>query len=149
MAQMVKNLPAMQETQVWSLDQEDALEKRMASHITILVQIFPWTELVGYSSWGCKESEMTEQLTLQCFSSLSMRKISEGYGNIWRQPKWEERLFEVCYRKQANYHYLYLENSKTGKGVGKVYGGKKKKKNKLQICFYWRFLAWKSGRQAK
>ena len=71
---MVKNLPAMQETQVWSLDQEDALEKRMASHSTLLVWIFPWTELVGYSSWNCKESDTTKQLTLQCFSSLSMRK---------------------------------------------------------------------------
>ena len=32
----VKNLPAMQETQVWSLGQEDPLEKRMATHSSIL-----------------------------------------------------------------------------------------------------------------
>ena len=36
MAQMVKNLPAMQETQVQSLGQEDPLEKGMASHSSIL-----------------------------------------------------------------------------------------------------------------
>ena len=35
-AQMVKNLPAMWETQVWSLSQEDALEKGMATHTSIL-----------------------------------------------------------------------------------------------------------------
>ena len=36
MAQMVKNLPAMQETQVWSLGWEDALKKRLATHSTSL-----------------------------------------------------------------------------------------------------------------
>ena len=36
MAQMVKNLPAMQDTQVQSLDQEDSLEKGMATHSGIL-----------------------------------------------------------------------------------------------------------------
>ena len=35
-AQMVKNLPAMQETQIWSMGQEDPLEKRMATHSSIL-----------------------------------------------------------------------------------------------------------------
>ena len=35
-AQMVENLPAMQETQVWSLGQEDPLEKGMATHYSIL-----------------------------------------------------------------------------------------------------------------
>ena len=44
MAQMVKNLPAMQETQVWSLGQEDSLEKGMATHSSILVWRIPWTE---------------------------------------------------------------------------------------------------------
>ena len=40
---MVKNLPAMQETQVLSLGQEDPLEKRMATHCNILVWRMPWT----------------------------------------------------------------------------------------------------------
>ena len=35
MAQIVKNLPEMQETQVWSLGQEDPLEKEMATHFSI------------------------------------------------------------------------------------------------------------------
>ena len=44
---MVKNLPAMQQTQVQSLDQEDPLEKRMATHSSILAWRTPWTEEVG------------------------------------------------------------------------------------------------------
>ena len=63
--QMVKNLPAMQETQVQSLGWEDPLGKRMAIHSSILAWRIPWTEdLVGYSPWDRKESDMTEWLTL-------------------------------------------------------------------------------------
>ena len=44
MAQMVKNLPAVQETQVQSLDAEDLLEKEMAAHSSILAWRISWTE---------------------------------------------------------------------------------------------------------
>ena len=44
---MVKNLPAMQETRVPSLGQEDALEKGMAVHSSILAWRIPWTEEPG------------------------------------------------------------------------------------------------------
>ena len=47
MAQMVKNLPAMQETWVQSLGLEDALEKEMATHSSILAWEIPWTEEPG------------------------------------------------------------------------------------------------------
>ena len=46
-AQMVKNLPAMQETQVQSLGSEDPLEKGMATHFSILAWRIPWTEDPG------------------------------------------------------------------------------------------------------
>ena len=46
-AQMVKNLPAMQETQVWSLGREDPLEKGMATHSVFLPGESPWTEGPG------------------------------------------------------------------------------------------------------
>ena len=46
-AQMVKNLPAMQEIQVRSLDQEDALEKEMAIHSSVLAWRITWTEEPG------------------------------------------------------------------------------------------------------
>ena len=64
-AQRVKNLPAMQETQVHSLDQEDSLEKGMATNSFIPAWRIPWTKnLAGYSPWDHKEPTMTEQLAL-------------------------------------------------------------------------------------
>ena len=69
----VRNLSALQETQVWSLGWE-ALEEDMATHSSILAWRIPWTKepgeshgqksLVGYSPWGRKDSDTTEQLTL-------------------------------------------------------------------------------------
>ena len=47
MAQMVKNLPAMQETWVQSLGLEDPLEKGRATHSKILAWEVPWTEEPG------------------------------------------------------------------------------------------------------
>ena len=44
MAQIVKSLPAMQETWVQSLGPEDPLEKEMATHTSILAWKIPWTE---------------------------------------------------------------------------------------------------------
>ena len=47
MAQMVRSLPAMQETQVQTLGQEDALNKEMATHYSMLAWRIPWTEKPG------------------------------------------------------------------------------------------------------
>ena len=47
MAQIVKNLPALQESWVQSLGREDPLEKGMAGHSSILAWRFPWTEKPG------------------------------------------------------------------------------------------------------
>ena len=57
MAQMIKNPPAMQDTWVRSLGQEDALEEDMATHSSILAWRIPWTEepgglqSLGWQSW--------------------------------------------------------------------------------------------------
>ena len=60
-AQMVKNLPAMQETQVRSLGQEDPLEKGMAIHSSILSWRVLWTEEPGgLQLWGPKQLDRTE-----------------------------------------------------------------------------------------
>ena len=60
MVQAVNNVPAMWETRVQSLGQEDPLEKGMATHSSILAWEIPWTEEPG----GLRnESEKTEQLT--------------------------------------------------------------------------------------
>ena len=61
-AQLVKNLPAMRGTWVQFLGWEDPLEKGKATHSSILAWRIPWT-----SPWGCKESDMTEQLSFSLF----------------------------------------------------------------------------------
>ena len=52
-AQMVKNLPSMQKTWVWSLGRKDLLEKEMAIHSSILAWRIPWTQEPG-KPWGHK-----------------------------------------------------------------------------------------------
>ena len=55
---MVENLPAMQETRVRSLGQEDPLEEEMATHSSILARGIPWTEEpVGLPSMGSQKSQ--------------------------------------------------------------------------------------------
>ena len=58
-AQRVKRLPAIQETQVRSLVQEDPPEKEMATYSSILAWN-GWRSLVGYSPQGRKESDKIE-----------------------------------------------------------------------------------------
>ena len=58
---MVKNLPAMQETQVLSLGQEDPLEKRwLPTPVFLPGEFLGQRNLVGYSLWGHKETDTTE-----------------------------------------------------------------------------------------
>ena len=52
-AQTVKHLPAMRETQVWFLGREDPMEKEMAVHSALLPgKSHGWRSLIGYSPWG-------------------------------------------------------------------------------------------------
>ena len=65
---MMRNPPAMQETQVRSLGREDPLAKGMATHSSILACRIPWTEAPGgYRLWGCTELDTTDRLTLSPF----------------------------------------------------------------------------------
>ena len=60
-AQMVKNLPAVWESRVQSLYQEDPLEKEMATHSSFLVWKIPWMEdLVSYTVHEVAELDTTE-----------------------------------------------------------------------------------------
>ena len=67
-AQLVKNLPVMWETWVWSLGWEDPMEKEKVTHSNILA----WRIL--YSSWGSKESDTTERLPLTTILSETSSK---------------------------------------------------------------------------
>ena len=58
----------MQKTQIQSLGWEDPLVKGIATYSSILAWRIPWIEEPGgYSPWGCKELNTTEQLTLSPF----------------------------------------------------------------------------------
>ena len=79
---MVKHLPTMQETRVQSLGQEDLLEKEMATHSSILAWKIPWTEEpVGYSPWGRKELDMTEQLQMVT-AAMKLKDASSLEGKL-------------------------------------------------------------------
>ena len=66
MAQMVKRLPAMRETQVQSLSREDPLEKEMATHSNTLAWNIPWTE---------KPNRL--QSTYQASQSMGLKRVTE------------------------------------------------------------------------
>ena len=94
---MVKGLPAMQETQVQSLGQEDTLEKGMAIHSRILVWRIPWTDEAGrlHSPWGCKELDMTEQLSHTLGNFLVAQRVQTlpAIHETWgRSLGWEDPL---------------------------------------------------------
>ena len=64
-AQIVKHLPTIQETWVQCLGQEDPLEKEMTTYSSILAWRILWIEEPGgLQSWGGKELDETERLTL-------------------------------------------------------------------------------------
>ena len=77
MAQMVKRLPTMQETQVRSLGCQDALEKEMATHSSLLAWKIPWTWVVGYSPWGRKELDTTERLHILIDRNPRLREAEQ------------------------------------------------------------------------
>ena len=72
---MVKNYPAIQETQVRSLGWEDPLEEGMATHSSILAWRIPWTEEPGGLQYigVCKESDMTERLSMHIYVYIYTR----------------------------------------------------------------------------
>ena len=79
-AQTVKCLPAMQETKVWSLGQEDPLEKERATTPVLLPGKFQGQRnLGGYSPQGGKESDMTERLHF-----LSYRSTEQNSSKVSR-----------------------------------------------------------------
>ena len=79
-AQLVKNLPATQETWVWSLGWEDPLEKEMATHSSILAWRIPWTEdSGGLSSPWVRKSRLSDETTNITATTLNIFLSSWKY----------------------------------------------------------------------
>ena len=93
LAQTVQHLSTMRETRVWSLGQEDPLEKEIATHSSILAwKIHGLRSLVGYSPWGRKESDTTERLSLpfpirEALTLLTLLEIKKCWGFKQRKRK--------------------------------------------------------------
>ena len=81
-AQMVKNLPAMQETQVQSLGWEDLLEKEMATRSSILAWKIPWTEKPGgLPSMGSQKVKHNWATNTVC---VTQQGLKEFRGREWK-----------------------------------------------------------------
>ena len=81
-AQLVRNPPAMQETWVWSLGQEDPLEKEMATHSSTLAWKSPWTEKPGkLQSMGLQRVRHDWKISLH-MDTLSLTKEAKIYNGL-------------------------------------------------------------------
>ena len=101
-AQMVKRLPAMRETQIWSLGQEDPVEKEMATHSSILAWRIPQIEGPGglqsvgshkiRHDWACRiTAGLAETQTLGFHpQNLWCSGFCIGLENLysWQVPRW-------------------------------------------------------------
>ena len=99
--QMVRSLPAMWDIQVRSLDQEDPLEKEMATHSTPVFlsrKSHGWRSLVGCNPWGHRQSDTTEQLTLffiyVCVCVYSIR-IYSSLQSFYGDKKEQSHCFKL------------------------------------------------------
>ena len=94
MAQMAKNLPAMQETWVCSLGQEDPLEKGMATHSSTLAWRVPWTQQLGrlqpVGSQRVRHDRVADTLELresyEGWSLFSINKKQETERLLCQEP---------------------------------------------------------------
>ena len=115
-AQRVKHPPAMQETQVWSLGQEDPLEKQMATHFSIHAWRIPWMEAIvhGVTKSLTRLSNFT--FTLYRWGKRETKVMFSPY--IWLLLKkceqflkgYSRRLFEKILHDPLNFKMENLEN---------------------------------------
>ena len=80
--QTVKNLPAMQETQVWSLGREDPLKKEMTTHSNILAWRSPWTEEPGWLQ------SMGSQRVRHDWETNTFFHYQCIYPTLWERTAW-------------------------------------------------------------
>ena len=102
-AQMIKNLLAMQETLVLSLGGEDSLEKGRATHSSILAWRIPWRRsLAGFSPWSYKDSNTTKQLTYFIVNSHPVYRVNSIWHVLWCFPGGTSGKDPTCQCKRYN-----------------------------------------------
>ena len=102
LAQMVKSLPTMWETWVWSLSQEDPLEKEMATHSNILAWEIPWMEEPGgLQCLGSQrvghdwETSLSLSLFIQVYSFLLVEHDYKSCLKIWVMSRCTSIVFSL------------------------------------------------------
>ena len=106
-AQLVKNLPAVQETQVRFLGQEDPPEKEMATHSSILAWRIPGTEEPGrLLSKGSQELDTTQQLHHHHRFLINEAKNTEQWRKKSLFDKWCQKNWRTTCKRMTLEHYL-------------------------------------------
>ena len=93
MAQMVKNLPAIQEMQVQSLCWEDLLEKEMVTYSSILAWRMPWTESGGLQSIGLQTVRHSQAAKTHTLGSIRMEPSRTRTVSLQKEPQKENETF--------------------------------------------------------
>ena len=123
MAEVVKNLPAMQETQVWSLGWEDPQEEGMATHSSILAWRVPWTEEPGglqsiqwqrvghdWSDWACTHIFSIFTSYMWAWKDVSVSFRVQCYVCPWLTLFCIAQIFFNCYWFLFLWSIKYWEN---------------------------------------
>ena len=113
-AQMVKNLPPVRETWVWSLGWEDRLEETAATHSSILAWRIPMDRGAWQPSeepdspWGCRELDRTEQLSTA--HTHSWHKGEESICQCGRPKRWgfDLRVQKIPWRRKRQPTAVFL-----------------------------------------
>ena len=107
MAQRLKHLPAMRETWVRSLGQEDPLEKEMATHSSILAWRIPWTEEHGgLQSTGSQRVGHNWETSLTSLT-ISIKESGRSWRSVFDTRKKQNRKDVLC--STGNYtQYLVI-----------------------------------------
>ena len=102
-AQRLKCLPAIRETWVWSLGQEDPLEKEMATHSSNLAWRIPWTE-----DPGGLQSMGSQRVRHDWATSVSVYIVSKASGVYWDSPEYKFLFLEVIFFFFQRVLFIYL-----------------------------------------
>ena len=107
---MARNLPAMQETKVQSLDRENTLEKGMATHSSILAWRIPWTEEPGRL-----QSMVSQRAGLDWTTFTFMLTLWRGFRNVYIYIGNQKR----CFPKVKKMSEIKTLDKGLGRGEGK------------------------------
>ena len=136
MAQTVKNVPAIWETQVWSLGGVDPLEKGMATHSSILAWRIPWTEELGRlqsmgsqrvrHDWATETHTWERQIIafIELLFSKGMAQMVKnlpGVRETWVWSGFDPWVGKISWRKEWQPTQVFLPGEFHGQGSLAVY----------------------------